>query len=414
MNQPIHAATILQIIPRLDTGGAEMATVEIAEAVTLAGGRCLVLTEGGRLASEVERVGGIVTPFAAGTKNPAQMMANALALARQVRERGVDLIHARSRAPAWSALWAARRTGAAFVTTYHGAYGNRGPLKPLYNSVMARGDLVIANSRYTAALVSRRHRTEPGRIRVIQRGVDLAAFDPATVGAERVAKVRRDWGVERGQRIVLHAARLTGWKGQRYVIDAAAALAKRRAGEGVVFILAGDAQGREAYREELLRRIARHRLGDSVRLTGHCSDMAAAFAAAHVTVVASTEPEAFGRASAEAQAMGCPVIVTEQGASPETLLLAERDGAANATGWMVPVADADALAGALQRALAQSDMERAAMGRRARLHVERNFSSRQMQRATLQVYDELLRSALTRAFDEALAGHPASISAGPA
>lgn len=400
MKQPIHAATILQIIPRLDTGGAELATVEIAEAVTMAGGRCLVFTEGGRLASEVERVGGIVTPFAAGSKNPAQMIGNAVALSRYIRERGVDLIHARSRAPAWSALWAARRTGTAFVTTYHGAYGNKGPLKPQYNSVMARGDLVIANSNYTARLVAERHRTPPERIRVIQRGVDLAAFDPVAVGADRVAKIRKDWGVARNQRVVLHAARLTGWKGQRHVIDAAGELARRGLGDGVVFVLAGDAQGRDSYRDELMRRIADQGLDASVRLPGHCSDMAAAFAAAHVAVVASTEPEAFGRASAEAQAMGCPVIVTEQGASPETLLLAERDGAANATGWMVPVADGGALADALARALAQSDMERSAMGHRARLHVERNFSARQMQRGTLQVYDELLRSALASGFDE--------------
>lgn len=399
MKQPIHAATILQIIPRLDTGGAEMATVEIAEAVANAGGRCLVFTEGGRLARQIERVGGSVTAFAAGTKNPARMAANALALARHVREGGVDLIHARSRAPAWSALWAARATGAAFVTTYHGAYGNRGPFKRQYNSVMARGDLVIANSRYTAKLIAERHATPSERIRVIQRGVDLAAFDPAATGADRIARVRKEWGVAHGERVVLHAARLTGWKGQRHVIDAAAEVARRGAGEGVVFVLAGDAQGRESYRDELLRRISAHGLGDRVRLPGHCADMAAAFAASHVAVVASTEPEAFGRASAEAQAMGCPVIVTEQGASPETILLAERDGAANATGWTVPVADADALARALQRALAQSGMERTAMGHRARLHVERNFSLRRMQRATLRVYDELLRSALARVFD---------------
>lgn len=401
MKHPIHAATILQIIPRLDTGGAEMATVEIADAVSRAGGRCMVFTEGGRLAGEVERVGGIVTPFASGSKNPAKMAANAMALARCIRERGVDLIHARSRAPAWSALWAARRTGIPFVTTYHGAYGNAGPLKPFYNSVMARGDLVIANSRYTAKLVAERHSIPGERIRIIPRGVDLAAFDPSTLGADRVAKTRKDWGVGPGERIVLHAARLTGWKGQRHVIDAAAELARRGDGDGVVFILAGDAQGREDYRDELLRRISEHGLERRVRLPGHCSDMAAAFAAAHVTVVASTEPEAFGRASAEAQAMGCPVIVTEQGASPETLLLAERDGAGKATGWMVPVGDAKALADALGRVLAQSDLERAAMGRRARLHVEHNFSSRRMQRATLEVYDELLRSALVRAFEGA-------------
>jgi glycosyltransferase involved in cell wall biosynthesis len=266
---------------------------------------------------------------------------------------------------------------------------------------MARGDLVIANSRYTADLVRSRHATPESRIRVIPRGVDLADFDPQTVGKDRIDACRKAWGVDRGERIVLHAARLTGWKGQRHVIDAAAELVRRDAAQGIAVVLAGDDQGRGTYKAELERRIARHGLEDMVHIVGHCPDMPAAFAAAHVAVVASTEAEAFGRASVEAQAMGCPVIVTDQGASPETLLLAGRDGAENATGWLVPVADAAALADALSEALALTPPFRAAMGRRARAHVVARFSSREMKRATLAVYDELLRSALRRAFDDA-------------
>ncbi len=400
---PIHAATILQIIPRLDTGGAEQATLEICDAVTRAGGRALVATAGGRMSAAVEAAGGEIVPFAAGSKNPARMLMNARALAGLVRTRGVDLIHARSRAPAWSALIAARRTGVPLVTTYHGAYGEGAPLKRLYNSVMARGDLVIANSRYTAALIRARHGTAEDRIRVIPRGVDLARFDPDAVTADRVADLRRAWGMGAEDRIVLHAARLTGWKGQRYVIEAAARLAAAGEADSVVFVLAGDPQGRESYAASLDFQIRALGLVDRVRLVGHCPDMPAAFAAAHVAVVASTEPEAFGRASAEAQAMGSPVIVTEQGASPETLLTAARDGADSATGWIVPVADADALAGAVGQALALSEPAYAAMGKRARAHVSTHFSGRQMQRATLQVYDALLRSALAQAFDDATA-----------
>ena len=182
MNSVIHAATILQIIPRLDTGGAELATVEITQAIVRAGGRAFVMSEGGRMAGDIERAGGENVPFAAATKNPLAIIANAIRLVRFIRERGVDIIHARSRAPAWSALMAARATGTAFVTTYHGAYGNRGPLKALYNSVMARGDLVIANSDYTGALVHERHATKKARIRVIHRGVDLARFDLSAPG----------------------------------------------------------------------------------------------------------------------------------------------------------------------------------------------------------------------------------------
>lgn len=403
MNREIRSANILQIIPALETGGAEMATVEICQAVSQAGGRSFVLTEGGRMSADAEAAGGIIVPFAAATKNPARIVANGLALARFIRERGVDLVHARSRAPAWSALLACRRASVPFVTTYHGAYGGKGPLKNAYNSVMARGDIVIANSRFTARLIEDRHATAPERIRVIHRGVDLAAFNRDAVDNARISEIRRQWGVDESDRIVLHAARLTDWKGQRHVIDAAAALSGTSENGRPVFILAGDRQGRDAYAADLARRIEERGLGGRVKMVGHCADMPAAFAAAHVALVASTEPEAFGRASAEAQAMGTPVIVTEQGASPETLLLPERDGGERATGWMVPVADASALALAVGEALRLTGRQYEAMGRRARAHVAEAFSSTAMKRATLGVYDTLLRTALERSFDDAAA-----------
>ena len=402
MNAVIHAATILQIIPRLETGGAELATVEITQAVVRAGGRVFVMSEGGRMASDVTRAGGVIVPFKAAAKNPLRIIDNARRMARFIRERGVDVIHARSRAPAWSALMAARATDTAFVTTYHGAYGNRGPLKGLYNSVMARGDLVIANSNYTARLVHERHATDKVRIRLIPRGVDLACFDPAAVAAQRVASLRKKWGAGEGKLIVLHPARLTSWKGQHDVVEAAAQLFRAQgAGRNAAFILAGDAQGREAYVSGLNRQIAQHGLEGKIRLVGHCGDMAAAYAAAHVTLVASTQPEAFGRTSIEAQAMGCPVIVTRQGASPETLLTTQRDGADAATGWIVPAGSPAALANAIAEALILSQRERNAMAKRARAHIRVNFSAEQMQRQTLAVYDECLRSALVRAFDDA-------------
>ena len=148
--------TILQIIPELDTGGAERTTVEMAEAIVKAGGRALVLAEGGRLSSEVEAAGGEFIRFPAATKNPWRLMTNARAIAHMIHREAVDIVHARSRAPAWSAYLAARRTGVHFVTTYHGIYNEKGRIKRIYNSVMARGDIVIANSDYTAAIVRQR------------------------------------------------------------------------------------------------------------------------------------------------------------------------------------------------------------------------------------------------------------------
>lgn len=360
--------TILQVVPRLDAGGSEQAALEIAEALVGAGASALVATEGGRMATAITDGGGEIIPLPVASKNPLNILANARRLARLIAERGVDLVHARSRAPAWSAFLAARRTRRPFVTTYHGAYGDPGPLKSAYNSVMGRGDRVIANSRYTADLIASRNPQARERIRIIYRGVDLAKFAPGAVSEDRLARLRSAWGVNKTQPIVLQAARLTRWKGQVDVIEAALLLlAEDRAGDGV-FILAGDAQGREGYRQELEQLIAG--LSGRVKLVGHCADMPAAFALAQVAVVASTEPETFGRTSIEAQAMGCPVIVTDIGAAPETVVPVSSDRQAF-TGWVVPCRDPAAIAkriaggrGAFAGSAGQTRCARAASCRR--------------------------------------------------
>ena len=188
---------------------------------------------------------------------------------------------------------------------------------------MARGDVIIANSGYTADLIAQRYGTPRQRIVVIHRGVDTRQFDPERVGPERVAALRAGWGVDDASRIILHMARLTGWKGQSVLIEAAAQLKAAGKLQGAVVVLAGDAQGRNAYVQALHTQVAQAGLASSVRFVGHVEDVAAAFLAAHVAVVASTEPEAFGRAAIEAAAMGCPVIATAIGAPA-------RDGARRA------------------------------------------------------------------------------------
>lgn len=393
-----HRPTILQIIPELDTGGAELATVEVADALTRAGGRALVLSEGGRLAGRLAEAGGELIAFPAATKNPARIVWNARRIRAIAAAEGVDLIHARSRAPAWSALLAARGAGLPFVTTYHGAYSEKGRFKNWYNGVMARADVVIANSDYTAGLIQARYRTPSERLVVVQRGVDGARFDPDAIAPERVDALRRSWGVGAHERVILHAARLTGWKGQGTVIAAADLLARRHdaaiAGAPWVVVFAGDAQGRADYAAGLAAQARDAGLADRVRFAGHVDDMPAAFRASHVAVVASTEPEAFGRAATEAQVMACPVIATRIGAPQETVLAtpAVEDGAR--TGWLVPPGDAAALAEALAEVLAMPVEARGALGARARAHVLARFSLARMKSETLAVYDRLLGTRL--------------------
>lgn len=391
---PEHRPTILQIIPRLDTGGAERTTIEMTQAIVGAGGRALVATEGGRMAPQVVDAGGEIVPLNASSKNPLTMLANAGRLRRVVLREAVDLLHARSRAPAWSALIAARLSGRPLVTTYHGAYAERGALKRAYNGVMARGDVVIANSHYTSRLIQGRYGTPEGRIRVIHRGIDEESFDPDRVEPERVERLRAGWGVRPGQRVILNAARLTPWKGQAIVIAAAARLRQQHAPDDWVVVLAGDAQGRIDYVESLRQQIERQALGDRVKLVGHVEDMPAAYVAAHVAVVASTEPEAFGRAAAEAEAMRCPVIATAIGAAPETVIAEPQAAMGAITGWLMPPGDAEALAHRIRAALELSDGARADIGARARGHVTRSFSLTAMQAATLGAYDSLLGTRL--------------------
>jgi glycosyltransferase involved in cell wall biosynthesis len=366
-----------------------------------AGGRALVLAETGRLAGRLAAAGGEHVVFPAASKNPVRMLANAGALARLIARDGVDLVHARSRAPAWSGLIAARRSRVAFVTTYHGAYGETNAAKRAYNSVMARGDVVIANSRYTAELIVGRYGTPRAQIVSIHRGVDVHRFDPDQVAPERLAALRQGWGVEAGRPIILQAARLTAWKGQGVLIDAARHLHATGRLAGARIILAGDAQGRHGYAQWLQRKIDADGLTATVRLVGHVEDMAAAYLAAHVTVVGSTEPEAFGRAAIEAAAMQCPVIASDLGAPPETILAPPAAAASAATGWLVPPGDAAALADRLSAALALTEPARAEIGGRARRHVLSHFTLAAMQRQTLAVYDRLLGSALERRFVEA-------------
>jgi glycosyltransferase involved in cell wall biosynthesis len=311
-------------------------------------------------------------------KSPWAMWRNAAALAALARAEGVALIHARSRAPAWSALIAARRLGLPFVTTYHGAYNEGFPGKRLYNSVMARGDRVIAISHFIADLIRARHGVDEARLRVIPRGVDPRRFDPALVSAERLAALRAAWGVAEGQPIIMLPARVTRWKGQMVLVEAMAQLP----GDALA-LLVGDAAERPAFQAELQARIAGLGLQDRVRLVGHATDMPAALMLADVVVHASTDAEAFGRTVIEAQAMARPVIASDLGAPRETV-------AEGITGWRTPPGDAAALAAALSRALAMTDSERAALGARARAAVLSGYTTAAMQAATMATYRELL------------------------
>lgn len=370
---------VLQVLPALGGGGVERGTAEMCQAIAKFGGTPLVASAGGILTSLVERCGGrnIILPMA--SKNPWRIWRNIGRLEQVIRDEQVDLVHARSRAPAWSAYGATRRSHVPFVTTYHGAYNENLPWKRDYNAVMASGDRVIAISRFIARRIERLHATPAERIRIIHRGVDPAVFDPDTVSPDRLMKLARAWRLDEGQPVVMLPGRLTRWKGQLVLIDALARMANR----DVCVVLVGDAQGRTKFERELTDLAERRNVGGRVRMVGHCDDMPAAMKLATVVVNASTDPEAFGRVVIEAQSMACPVVATDHGGAVETV-------EHNVTGWRVAPGDAGELAEALDFVLGLSDAQRAAIGQAARASVMENYTVRRMQEATIAVYRELL------------------------
>jgi glycosyltransferase involved in cell wall biosynthesis len=371
-----ESSAILQVLPSLVTGGVERGAVEIAQATAEAGARSLVASAGGPLVQAIKHAGGIHVALPLATKSPLGIWRNAAALEALIRAEKISLVHARSRAPAWSAWLACQRTGVPFVTTYHGAYGEEFPFKRRYNSVMARGRIVIAASQYIADLVMRQHDVPAERIRVIPRGVDPAQFDPATIDGSRIARLRHDWRLPDETRIVMLPGRLTGWKGQTVLLGAIARLGR----SDVVAVLVGSHQGRHHYARELEQQAVRLGLADRLRLVGQCDDMPAALCLADVVAHASTQPEAFGRVVIEAQAMGRPVIASDLGGPVETVRHGE-------TGWRVKPGDPVALAAAIAIALDLDPAERRALGERARASVP---TVRAMQDATIEVYRTVL------------------------
>ncbi|MEO5335492.1 MAG: glycosyltransferase family 4 protein [Magnetospirillum sp. WYHS-4] len=373
-------ATVLQVLPALGAqGGVERGTVEVAAAIVAAGGRAIVASAGGPLAHELARSGATHVTLPLASKNPFVIQANIDRLMDLIEAEKVDIVHARSRAPAWSAWFAARRTGRRFVTTFHGTYGAANFLKRRYNAVMTYGQRVIAISSFIAGHIRQNYGTAPAKIRIVHRGVDLNRFDPAKVSVERVVALAKDWRLTDGLPVVMLPGRLSRWKGQKVVLEAVALMNRR----DFRCVLVGSDQGRTGYREELGAFIERHGLGGVVRFVDHAADMPAAYMLSDVVVSASTDPEAFGRVMAEAHALGRPVIASNHGGAREIVLEGK-------TGWLVPPGNAEALATALNEALALTPADRERISRDAIAHVRASFTTDLMCARTLAVYAEVL------------------------
>ncbi|MFL5298685.1 MAG: glycosyltransferase family 4 protein [Phenylobacterium sp.] len=382
--------TLLQVVPELETGGAEQTTIDVARAVIAAGGRALVATRGGRMAARLESDGARLAQMPVQSKNPLTMLGNAARLVDLIRTEGVTLVHARSRAPAFAALWAARTTQTPFVATYHGVYKAQSGLKRWYNAVMTRGDLVIANSDYTRDHVLAEHDVDPAKVVSIPRGIDLDRFNPSWVTPDRVDRLKAAWdlGANDHRTRFLLAGRLTRIKGHLTIVEAARQL-KAQGRSDFVVIFAGDDQGRIGYGQELASAISAAGLEDVVRIVGHCDDMPAAYLVADVAILPTTVPESFGRAAVEPQAMGRPVIASAHGGVLETVV----DGT---TGWLVPPEDPPAWAAAMSRAIELGNGKRTEMGHTGMNRARQLYRVEAMCEATLAAYERVLAARTTQ------------------
>jgi len=371
--------TVLQIIPSLNSGGAEQACVDVAAGLRAAGHRAIVVSSGGSKAREISDVGGTHITRAVNSKNPLTILANAHWLRQFIREQKIDIVHARSRAPAWSAYLATHGTSCRFVTTFHAAYKFTNPAKKHYNSVMTKADKIIAISDFIATHIHKNYGVAVEKIRTIPRGIDLDTFDIAKVTGARQEKLRKIWGIDKGQKVVFLPARLSPIKGQKILIDAMSLLPVSM--EDVVIVIAGDAQGRNDYKQMLHRAIAEGKLQERVKIVPPCEDMPAAYSLASLVIAPSLVPEGFGRAPVEAMSMGVPIIATDLGGYRETIR-------SNETGWLVPPADPQKLAETILQALHQKPEERLRMIKTAMHETRARYDKRKMVADTLEVYRE--------------------------
>lgn len=366
---------VLQVVPELNAGGVEGTTLEVAQALIAAGHEAHVISAGGRMEDDFLNMGGRLHKADIGSKNIFTLFRRIRMLRAILAEYKIDIVHARSRAPAWPAFHAARIEGVPFLTTYHGIYNSGSFLKTYYNSVMAKGVHIIANSEFTKAHIIKTHGTAVDKITAIARGVGMAKFDPAKVSAKNILAQRNRWSVKPEQKIVLLPGRLTRWKGSLVAVEALAKLPK-----DCVLVLLGDAQGRDEFVAEIDAKAAQLGVTERVIKPGHSRDVPTALAAADVVVSASTDPEAFGRVAAEAQAMQKPVVATAHGGALETVV----DGK---TGFLVTPSDVGALAEGIGKALDWPDYD----GPAARDRIAAHFSTQSLQAKTLQVYKDLLK-----------------------
>ena len=377
---------VLQVIPKLGYGGAETGCYDIAHYLPENGCESFIITSGGELTKFVDKKKVKLIKLPVNSKNPLLILINTILLIGIILFFKISIVHARSRAPAWSCLFATKLTNRKFVTTFHGTYNFSGKLKKFYNSVMVRSDLIIAGSNFIFSHIKEnysRYLNKKKKFLVIFRGINVDYFDSSTKLENDEKNLLQKWNINNEKKIILLPGRLTSWKGQELFIEAINLVKTELGYEAFHAVILGNDQGRDLYKKKLIRLTEQYRLTNQIKFIDHCEDMALAYKVSDIIVSASIEPEAFGRVAVEAQSMEKLIIASNIGGSNETI----ND---EKTGFLFKSGDADSLSKKIIRGLTMDETTLNLMGKEGRSNIIKKFNVEKMCFSTYSEYKRLL------------------------
>jgi len=377
---------VLQVIPKLGYGGAETGCYDIAHYLPENGCESFIVTSGGELTKFVDKKKVKLIKLPVHSKNPLLILINTILLIGIILFFKISIVHARSRAPAWSCLFATKLTNRKFVTTFHGTYNFSGKIKKFYNSVMVRSDLIIAGSNFIFSHIKENYSeflTSQKKFLVIFRGINVDYFDPSTKLENDEKNLLQKWDINDEKKIILMPGRLTSWKGQELFIEAINQVKIELGYEAFHAVILGNDQGRDLYKKKLIRLTEQYRLTNQIKFIDHCEDMALAYKVSDIIVSASIEPEAFGRVAVEAQSMEKLIIASNIGGSNETI----ND---EKTGFLFKSGDADSLSKKIIRGLTMDETTLNIMGKEGRSNIIKKFNVEKMCFSTYSEYKRLL------------------------
>ena len=378
---------ILQVIPKLGYGGAETGCYDLAHFLYEKDCKSFIITSGGQLLKYVKKNKVKIFRLPVHSKNIILMLFNTLIISLIVLIYNIDIVHARSRAPAWSCLWACFLTRRKFVTTFHGTYNFSDAFKKFYNSVMVKSKLIIAGSNFIFNHINENYEKfldSKNKLMVIFRGINLEYFDEGNITDNKRKKLISDWNLDLEKKTILLPGRLTSWKGQNILIEALNILIEDYNKTNFQAIILGSDQGRKIYSKKLFSLVERYQLNQKVRFITHAKDMPVAYSVADIVVSSSIEPEAFGRVAVEAQAMKKPIVASDIGGSKETVLHEK-------SGILYKAGDARELAKVLNKLIELDKEALYSMGNEGRKNVTKKFNVEQMCQTTFNEYKKLLK-----------------------